>query len=68
VIALFFFFAIWPFHAKPAPEPTIQCEKQGELWFYLGADGMIGFSPISCQTAFNNWSTMHVDPIRTSRA
>lgn len=68
--------SLWPFHHKKTDEferaieryQERACTKQGDLYFYSGDDKMIGFSSASCEAAIHNWSILHIDPVRMSRA
>lgn len=83
VVAALLLWATWPFHAKkyPAPPqaPSLQededersaagrCDKEGDLWFYLGSDKFIGFSHASCGKAYRAWINTHIDPVKMSKA
>lgn len=80
MISIVLFLAMWPFHAKPhyakpqtqeqqdADASEGQCEKEGDLWLFLGEDGVLAYSSISCGKAYRNWINTHTDPIRMSRA
>ncbi len=72
--------SLWPFHHKKGNADAWEhavaqrqareamCAKQGDLWFYMGDDKMIGFSSASCDAAIHNWTIIHVDPVRMSRS
>lgn len=69
MIELVLLLSLWPFHHKTAKQPIIdKCAVQGKLYFYAGDDGMIGFSSFGCEAAINNWRTLHMDPVKMSRA
>jgi hypothetical protein len=72
----------WPFHAKkhvlPQSQPlTIEqqdeqtaygrCDKEGDLWFFLGSDNEIGFSGVSCGKAYRTWINTRIVRIKMSR-
>lgn len=72
----------WPFHAKKHVNPALppitveqqdadasegRCEKEGDLWFFLGGDSIIGFSHASCGKAYRAWINMHIDPVKMSK-
>lgn len=72
--------AIWPFHAKktvPPPPLTIEqederraagrCEKEGDMWFFMGMDNEIGFSSVSCGKAYRQWTHTQTPPPKVSR-
>lgn len=83
IAAALLLWAIWPLHAKKKPSPTPpvsslqededeqaaagRCDKEGDLWFYLGSDKFIGFSHVSCGKAYRAWINMHVDPVKMSK-
>lgn len=83
MILVILLLAMWPFHHKK-PLGTVEggmvpkitsgdvvvgprCEKAGNLYFYAD-EGIIGFSPVSCDGAYYNWQITHVDPVKMDRS
>lgn len=77
--------SLWPFHHKKpiASDPSAEgptdvvsmgdaegeCTKQGDLYFYVAADGVIAFSRAGCDAAKSNIETARtLNQVRMSRS